>query len=198
MTFKLTLERLPVRLETEVGSIAEAVGLLQEQDSTIHQMIAIADELSSAGETTATPPTTEAPRRGRKPKDKTPEAPSPVQVPPAAAPGIQPPAFVAPPDTTPNVNGIPAFLDRTQQAAPPPPPAPPPAPVAPSGILAGKIIANLDQRKAASPDNGKSLADWLGQCGLTQPGASYDEAIAVVRMTTDDKLQAIATNLGVA
>lgn len=196
MTFRITLERLPLRLDFEVGSVAEGVAILQEQDSQLRQLVSIADDMAGNAEGTPTeaPATGAEPaKRGRKPKASQPDpstatAPPPLAVPPVAAPPV------APVDTSPAADGgIPPFLQRA--AAPPPPP---PAPPAPSGILAGKVIANLDQRKTATPDGGKGLADWLAQCGLVQAGASYDEAVAVVRMTADDKLVAIAGQLGVA
>lgn len=203
--FRITLERLPLRVDFEAGSVAEAVAILQEQDTALRQIVSLADDMAGNTEQPATGeadkgdgagPTKGKP--GRKPKDKsqpdpsTATAPPPVAVPPAA-PTLAPAAD----------DGIPPFLQRTAEApaaaAPPPPPAPPAPPVVPpSGILAGKVIANLDQRKAGTPDGGKSLADWLAQCGLVNPGESYDAAIAVVRMTTDDKLAAIAGQLGVS
>jgi hypothetical protein len=204
--FRITLERLPLRLDFEAGSVAEAVAILQEQDTQLRQIVAIADDMAG---TTNEAPTTEADkganaepaRRGRKPKANQPDpstaqAPPPAPVPAPAAANLAIPAD----------GGIPQFLQRTAETAPaaaapppPPPPAPPAPPVAPpSGILAGKVIMNLDQRKAASVDGGKVLADWLAQCGLVQAGASYDEAIAVVRLQGDDKLAAIAGQLGVA
>lgn len=195
--FRITLERLPLRLDFEAGSVAEAVAILQEQDTQLRQIVAIADDM--AGTTNEAPEVdkganAEPARRGRKlNKDKSQPEPSTAQAPPPAPI----PTTVLPAD-----GGIPPFLQRQNDAAPvaPPPPAPPVAPPAapPSGILAGKVIANLDQRKAASPDAGKSLADWLAQCGLVQAGASYDEAIAVLRLLGDDKVTAIAGQLGVA
>lgn len=194
MTFRITLERLPLRLDFEVGSVAEGVAILQEQDSQLRQLVTIADEMAGNTEQ-AEAATTEPAKRGRKPKANQPDPSTATAPPPLAVPPVAP-SLAIPAD-----GGIPEFLRNQAPAAPPPPPAPPAPPVAvapPSGILAGKVIANLDQRKAASADGGKVLADWLAQCGLTQAGASYDEAIAVVRMTADDKLAAIAGQLGVA
>jgi hypothetical protein len=204
--FRITLERLPLRLDFEAGSVAEAVAILQEQDTALRQAITIADELAGNGEqptageadkgTNAEPA-----RRGRKPKNQpdpsTATAPPPVAVPPAA-PATPAPELAKQVAEAAATGAIPEFLRAPAAAAPPPPPAPPAPPVAPSGILAGKVIANLDARKAGSPDGGKSLSDWLAQCGLVNPGESYDAAIAVVRMTTDDKLAAIAGQLGVS
>lgn len=129
-------------------------------------------------------------------------APAPIPVPPVATAA---PA-ATPPDTTPNANGIPNFLDRTGNAAPPPvppavaPPVVPPAAPVPGGVLAQKIVADLKRRAAGSPDQGKGLVDWLAGpgIGLVVAGASFDEACAVINMTTDDKLQSVAGLLGVA
>lgn len=216
--FRITLERLPLRLDFEAGSVAEAVAILQEQDTQLRQIVAIADDMAG---TTTEAPTTEADkganaepaRRGRKPKANQPDpstaqAPPPAPIPapatPPAAANLAIPADLAKQNAEAAANGtIPDYLRSQAPAAaappPPPPPAPPAPPVAPpSGILAGKVIMNLDQRKAASVDGGKVLADWLAQCGLVQAGASYDEAIAVVRLQGDDKLAAIAGQLGIA
>lgn len=108
----------------------------------------------------------------------------------------------------PKDDGIPESLRRTTPAAaaPPPPPllpsAPPVVPAAPAappvGVLAQKVIADLDNRAKGSPDGGAALADWLAQYSIVVKGATYDEAISTVRLTPDEKLTAIAGALGVA
>lgn len=122
------------------------------------------------------------------------------------------PAPIAPP-AAPTDDGIPESLRRAppapaapEAAAPPPPPllpaAPPVAPAAPAappvGVLAQKVIADLDTRAKNSPDGGAALADWLAQYSIVVKGATYDEAISTVRLTPDEKLTAIAGALGVA
>jgi hypothetical protein len=190
--FTITIQRNPISVAFEVGSLSEAIGVLEQEDSQIRKIGAIADDLvtPAAAETAGEGGETEAKKRGRKPKANTPD-PATAQA-PAPAP--------TPADPTPGPNGLPAFLDRTAQAAPPPPPPPPPAPPAapPSGILAGKVIANLDQRKATTADGGKALAEWLVSYGLVNAGSSYDESIAALRLMPDDKLAQVATALSVA
>ncbi len=213
--FKFTITRAPVALECEVGSLGEAIGLLQAEDTSIRTLIATADDLNSSnGEAQAAPsgdaPATAAePPKQRKPrgsnKDKgdpaTATAPAPVEIPTAAAPAA------APVNTAPGPSGVPAFLDRTSEAAataaapPPPPPAIPAAPPAPpaappSGVLAGKVIAELDKR-AEAPGAADALAGWLAQCGLVKAGTTYSDAIDAVRMLADDKVAVVAGQLGV-
>jgi hypothetical protein len=204
MTFKIIVERMPLRVEFEVGSLSEAVAALQEEDTQIRRIGSIADELNG---TTAISSGTvaegeqgqgETPRRGRRSnKDKstgpdpaTASAPAPLPV-----PGETPP--VTP--TAANEPDIPPSLDRRAPPPPPAPPAPPPAPVVPpSGILAGKVIANLDGRKEKSADGGAALVTWLAGAGVCQDGVSYDEAVAVVRLMKDEQLGGIATALQIA
>jgi len=194
MTFKITVERLPLRVEFEVGSIAEAVGVLEQEDSQLRKIGSIADELNgnAPGQDVAAP---EAPKKPRgRPAKNTPDpatavAPAPLPV-PTAVEGLEIPAALKR-DAN---NSAPAV------AAPPPPPPAPPAPsiVPPSGILAGKIIADLDKRKAGSADDGAALVTWLASANVVQAGASYDEAVAVVRLMRDEHLAGIATALSVA
>lgn len=118
-----------------------------------------------------------------------------------ASVAIDPAPMPAAPAPIPADDGIPEALRRVPAppalvAAPPAPPAPPAAP--PTGVLAGKIIAALDVRKAGTPDNGKSLADWLASCSVVTPGVTYDAAVAALRMTTDDRLKPIAEALEIA
>jgi len=97
---------------------------------------------------------------------------------------------------------IPTFLQReTAPAALAPPPllpAPPLAPLPPSappvGVLGPKVVAAFELHRVGQPDGGQGLADWLAATGLTQKGATYDEACRVVLMTSDSKL----TELGIA
>lgn len=155
---KVTLSRSPLGLEFEVGSVEEALGILQDSKAKFIEVLDLANELSSASpddtsETSATTAaatseTAAAPAskpRGRKPKNQpdpaTASAPAPAPVPaaaPAAAPAVpSAPAAPTPPlATAENSNGIPAFLDRKDPAAAvnqvPAAPAAPPPPVLPS------------------------------------------------------------------
>ena len=211
MTFKIIIQQMPISAEFEVGSLSEAVGILQEQESEIRKLGEIANDLNggpaSEGQGEATNAAGEAAppkRRGRPAKGADPataQAPAPLPIPGATPP----PAPAA--DMTSTDGGIPPGLrrDPATNTAPamvaplaPPPPPPPPAAAPPSGMLAGKIITNLDQRKAATADNGKSLADWLAQAGLVVSGSTYDEAVNALRLITDDKLTKVAELLQVA
>lgn len=209
--FKITLQRLPATIEFEAGSISEINGILQQEDTELRKFITIADELSASNgsqEDTqeAVPDAPKESKRTRGPNKNKPAAeataPAPMPVPDAPTTATT----VLPPNELPGADapaladdGIPEALRRVP--APPalvaPPPPPPPA-APPSGILAGKIIAELDTRKATTADNGKSLAEWLGACNVVTPGVTYDAAIAAVRMTTDDRLHGVAIGLGLA
>lgn len=231
MTFKITITRAPLAVEFEVGSIAEGVAILEQEDTQIRKIGSIADTLSGGAapegdgaQSEATSGGEQPAKRGRKPKNQ-PDPAAASAPPPAPIPGqAPPPAAPAAPVAPTGQDGPPAFLDRSNPnnvvtgngsaapvplaapptppaaSAPPPPPPPPPAPpvAPPSGILAGKVIANLDQRKATTLDNGQQLADWLAAYGVVNKGASYDEAVSVIRLMGDDKLGQVATALQVA
>ncbi len=217
MTFQITLSRPPAAASFEVGSIAEAVAVLQQEESALLSLFKVADGLNGPSE----PAAPEAPggvesgtaesngskpaRRGRAPKEAV--APAPIPVPSAAPAAPVAPAAPTPPVAPPNLqegaNGIPAFLDRSLQT--PTPPAPPPllpnAPALappPTGVLAAKVVAELERRAKGAPDQGKALADWLAACGLTVPGMSYGDALAAVAFISDDKLATVAGQLGVS
>lgn len=220
--FTITVERTPLRVAFEVDSLDVAINILADQDAQLRKIISTADELNdttglssgtaSGGETLAIQTggervdeakaedaKTEAKKRGRPAKDKT-QDPATANAPaPVAIPGVGV-------DLTPNANGIPAAFDRTATAAtaaasppppPPPPAAPPPPPAPPSGILAGRVIENLNARNAGSADGGASLATWLAAYEVVAAGATYDEAIAAIRLMPDDKLARVATALEV-
>ncbi len=209
MTMNATFKRPSMALEMEFGSLKELAGYIQEEGTALatifgDDMELVVKALSGGGEPEAASggeaeqPATKG-RRGRPvkaangPDPATAAAPAPLPIPPAAAPPTAP-------DTAPGANGIPAFLDRTAAPPAPPvaPPPPPPAPVTPpSGILAGKVIANLDTRKATTADEGKSLVDWLAASGIVNAGSSYDESIAAIRLMGDDKLAGVAVALEV-
>ncbi len=214
--FTFTIRRAPVELTCEVGSIAEAIGILQTEDTTVRTLIATADDLNgSNGEAQAAPsgdapaaaaeaPKPRKPRGSNKDKGDPANAAAPA---PEAIPGTATAAPTAPVNTAPGSNGLPTFLDRTSEAAataaapPPPPPAIPAAPPAPpaappSGVLAGKVIAELDKR-AEAPGAADALAGWLAQCGLVKAGTTYSDAIDAVRMLADDKVAVVAGQLGV-
>ena len=166
------------------------------------------------GETNAAPVETAAQKKKREKQEKedakaASEARRTETIPPAAPPPIPPtpPAATAAIDTTPNAGGIPNFLDATKQAAaappvppvaPPPPPAPPAPPVPPAGVLAAKIIPHMEGIAATQTDGGKAWVDWLASSGIVVPGATFEEAMKVIRMQSDEKLAPIASALGIA
>lgn len=214
MPFTVKLMRSPLAVEFEVGSIEEGLGILQDSKDKFRELLEFSSELGGNvddGVTTTLTPSSEqgeaAPaggKRGRKPKAAAEAtAPAPIAVPDAAPP--TPPAPAAPVDTTPNANGIPAFLDRTA-AAPPPPPllpsAPPVAPPAatPAFILGNKIADDLQKRLDGSADKGAALQAWLMPhvTAITVPTATIDEVIAVIRFTADDKVAHLAQPLGIS
>lgn len=212
MDFKWTLSRPGIALEFETGSIAEAVGLMQEEGSKISEVFGFTmgganQGVVGTGEPTGEPsgePTGEPsgePVKTRKPRASKVEAvaPPPLPVPAvpvsAAAPTVPTPSTTAatlpPNELAPNSNGIPAFLDATLPA-PPVAPAPPPV-----GVLGPKVVAKLEQHREGKADGGQALADWLAAAGLTIPGKTFDEAVRVVLMTSDEKLRGVAEAFGV-
>lgn len=212
MPFTVKLMRNPIGVEFEVGSVSEALGILQDNKEKFLELLAFSNDLGGGDETvttTLTPTSGEtaadAPKRGRGKGKAAAEAvaPAPIAVPGAAAPPA-PPAPAAPVDATPNANGIPAFLDRTAAAAPPPPPllpaAPPVVPDAPKLVLGNKIADDLQKRLDGSADKGAALQAWLMPtiAGLIVPTATIDEAIAVLRFTADDKVAHLAAPLGIS
>lgn len=218
MPFTVKLMRNPIGVEFEVGSVPEALGILQDNKDKFLELLAFAGELGGNGDdavtTTLTPtggetaaePAGSKPGRKKKnqPDATTATAPAPLPVPGAAAP----PAPPVPVDTTAGDNGIPKFLDRTAPAAaaPPPPPllptAPPVAPAAaPAFILGNKIADDLQKRLDGSADKGDALRAWLMPhvtAFVALPTATIDEVIAVIRFTEDVKVAHLATPLGIS
>lgn len=193
MTITVKIQRNPLSVEFEVGSPSEAIGILEEHRTEWLELLAFSsaldEESAAAGEANqinaAVPAAPEPTRRGRKPKSVTASAPPPMPIPTA-------PEAAAPPVPD---GGIPPFLKReAAPAAPVAPAAAPPPPPVPNGVMAGKIIAALDAR-ATDDANKKALADWLASAGVVMSGATYDECVAVIRMTTDDKLGPVAAAL---
>jgi hypothetical protein len=208
---KFEFKRPAMSVSGEVGSLSELIGALQEEGSSLTKMFGSDMELmlQSLGDTTAlgtgtvaetneqTAETTD--KKERKPRG--PNKPKVEMQPPNAPPPI-------PVDMTPGANGIPAGLARDPAtntapamaaAAPPPPPPPPPAPpVPPSGVLAGKIIPHMEDIASKSPDGGKAWVDWLATSGIVVAGATFEEAMKVIRMQSDDKLKPVADALGIA
>ncbi len=185
-----------IEVEFETGSIGEAFGIFNDNTTELGKMFG-PELMNSAsnlalnigeGEATGNP---EVPKE-RKPrgpnKNKEAVAPAPLAILGADAPPIAQATFD---------DGIPEGLRR---AAPPPLPVAPPAPPAapPTGILAGKIAAELDRRATGAADGGQALADWLATSGITIRGATYAEAVTVLRLQADEKLGSIATALGVS
>jgi hypothetical protein len=198
-----------MEVEFETGSIAEAHGIYQDSGSALGEMFG-SETIGRAVETATriegpagfVPSVeTDAARKKREKQERknaadpsTANAPAPLVIPGADAPPIAPAAAGILDD------GIPEALRRTA-AAPvtPPPPAPPAPPAAPpTGILAGKITAELDKRATGAADGGQALADWLATSGITIKGATYAEAVTMLRLQADEKLGPIAQALGVA
>lgn len=210
MTFTVKIALQPFEVAFEAGSIAEAVAILTEPDNELSKLAALANGTATddGDEQPETAPTAEKPapaKRGRKPK----AAPEAVAPPPMPVPDAAPPMSVtapAPVATAPAVDAgpIPAFLDRSQGALAPPPavPAPvaAPAPAAPPpvGVLAPKVVAELNRRKEGQPDGGAGLIAWLAGAGLVVPSATWDEAILCIQFLDDAKLGPVAGGLGVA
>ena len=174
------------------------------EDADIPEKLEI--ELDASQEAASATP--EAPKkRGRKSKNQ-PDPATAVAPPPAPVPDApSAPAAPAPVDTTPNANGIPAFLDRAP--APPAPaattapvatmaPPPPPAPKPPVGTLAPKIVAELRTRATGTPDGGAGLVAWLAGAALVVPNATFEEALECLQFLTDEKLAPVATALGIS
>lgn len=211
MDFKWKLSRPGIELEFETGSISEAAGLLTDEGSTIAEVFGFTMGTPKVQVEQGTVAEIEkVPRKPRAPKVEA-VAPPPLPIPtatPTATPLPIPPIPTATPTATlpPNTlsgaadGGIPAFLDRTKDIAPPPLspppllPSPPVAPTAPTpppvGVLGPKVVAHLDTLRVGKEDGGQALADWLHASGLTQKGATYDDACRVVLMTSDEKLNA--------
>lgn len=126
---KVTFKRASVEATTEVGSFSELAGLIQDESSTLMKIFG--DDMETVIQRLSVPsgaaPTTEANAPGnvetdaqRKKREKaearekaaaltaTAVAPDPIPVP--TAPPLVP---TSPVDTTPNANGVPAFLERT-------------------------------------------------------------------------------------
>lgn len=213
MPFTVKLMRSPIGVDFEVGSISEALGILQDNKEKMRELLEFSSELGGGQDDTVTTTITpsggetaaEPAKRGRGKGKAAAEAvaPAPIPVPDAAPPA--PPALAAPVDATPNANGIPAFLDRTKDAAPPPPPllpaAPPVAPAAaPAFILGNKIANDLQKRLDGSADKGATLQAWLMPhvTAFAIPTASIDEVISLIRFTTDDKVAHLAQPLGIS
>lgn len=209
-----------IETEFETGSVAEAHGIFTDSKTALAELfgntlmagvsglalIVGGDTGEAQGEQTGSGETgaveTEKQRKARERKEKKnnndpagASAPDPVTIPGTEAPPTAP----ATAD-----DGIPEALRRTAPpaaaVAPPPLPVAPPAPPAapPTGVLAGKIAAELDKRAVGAPDGGQALADWLATSGITVKGATYAEATTVLRLQPDEKLAPIAAALGVA
>lgn len=203
MTFKWTINLPPfqnvadnievthagITLEFETGSIGEAHGIFSDNGTAIAETFGNllrnrATAIDGAGEPIGSGGAAEAPavKRGRGPNKPKPEAIAPA---PLAIPGTE-----APP-TAPVAD--PLDIPEALRRLPPAPPAPPP-----TGILAGKITAELDKRATGAADGGQALADWLATSGITVKGATFAEAVTVLRLQADEKLGPIAQALGVA
>jgi hypothetical protein len=139
--------------------------------------------------------------------------PAPPPLPVAPPMPVVPPATPVPnPGTGQDGMGVPDFLKRTADPvpnvaasntdapppAPIPPPVAPPAPTPPVLVLGPKIADRLAASKPGPADSASWLT-YLFNLGVI-PNAektTFDEAVAVVRHTADEKLQAVASHLGV-
>lgn len=212
MAFKVTVKLPPIAVEFDAGSLAEAHSILSAENTALQALFAdfsgdalggAANETSTAAVTTeaaATAPKTRGRPKKNQPDPSTATAPPPAPV-PAAAPPVGTDPVTAPP---PADGGIPPFLARNPApaapapaVAPPPPPAASPPIAPPASRLAAPIIADLKNRANGAADKGQSVADWVATTGLVVKGATFDETIAVLQFQTDDKLQPLATALGV-
>lgn len=213
MTIRVRLTPTSHHVEFDIGSPEEGISFVEENTTGFQRLLDVLGRLPRA-EIEALGGNEGAPAAGEPIKERKPRGPNKPKVDavapaPLAVPGAAPPIPPTPLNTAENANGLPAFLDRSNpaavaNAAPPPPVAPPappapPAPAAPpSGVLAEKIIANLDKRKAGTPDNGQSLSDWLAAYGLVTKGATYAEAISCLRFISDAKLEPLLAPLEIA
>jgi hypothetical protein len=216
MDIRVTFKRPSVEAQTEVGSFAELAGLLQEESSTLVKIFgtdmesvieSVTGEKQEATQAEAAPAIeTEAQRKKREKKEaalKLAVAPAPL---PVSATGT-----TLPPNTLniPADGGIPPFLQRTAETAPPaaetapilapaaPPPPPPPAAAPPAaGPITEKVVAELI-RRGAGPEEQKALVTWLAGPGiaLVVAAATFDEAMACLRMKGDVKLGALLAPL---
>jgi hypothetical protein len=215
MSLNVTFRRASIEAAMEFGSLKELAGYVGEECVLLTKIFGDDMEIVVKGlsdgtaiasgtvETETAAEGTTGKKRGRPAKGADPA--TAAAPPPAPIPGATPsaPAAPAPDLVAQNAaagGGIPDYL---KAAAPPAPPAPPPAPAAPvlppSGILAGKVIAALDAR-AANDDAKTQLVAWLASphFSLVTANATYDEAVAAIRLMPDDKLGSVATGLAVA
>ena len=170
-----------IETEFETGSIGEAYGIFTDNKTELGQMFG-ADVMASASALAMTAgggDTEEAAPEGDQPTAKKERKKRNGGGDPSTA-------------TAPEPIAIPPL--------PPAPPALPPVPpgAPPTGVLAGEIAAELDKRATGAADGGQALADWLATSGITVKGATYAEAIEVLRLQADEKLGPIAGALGVA
>jgi hypothetical protein len=202
---KVTFKRASMEAETDFGSLSELAGALQEQGAALIQMFGSDMEavITNLGGTVAPAETNEQTSEASDKKERKPRGPNKAkEVVPPTAPAPIPVGTV---DMTPNASGIPAGLARDPAtntapalAPPPVPPAPPAPPVPPSGVLAGKIIPHMEGIAASSTDGGKQWVDWLAASNIVVAGATFEEAMKVIRMQPDEKLAPIASALGIA
>jgi hypothetical protein len=224
MTFKIKIARAPFEVEFETGSISEAIGALEAENTNLARLFAIdlsggseADEPEQAAPTVATETAPAAAAaagkgRGRPRKNVEATAPAPIPTPDAPLAPVLPtttqsigptPATVLPPNQLAPTDGlaIPPFLDRASPAAvvnqPPVPVAPPPPPAPPIGVLAQKVIAHIEKAAPDKPSQDGWVA-WVASTGLTIPGATFAETIDCLRFIDDTKLAPVAAALSIA
>lgn len=196
MDFKWTLSRPGIELEFETGSIKEAIGLLEQEGTSISEVFGF--NLGGQGHAAEQPQTAAEEPKTRKPRTPKEAAVAPAPLPVPTATTLPPNALNGAGDLAPAADGgIPPFLARTPplptSSSPPLAPTPPPV-----GVLGPKVVLALNALKEGKPDDGQALADWLAASGLTIKGANYDAACRVVLMTADEKLKGVAEALKIA
>lgn len=200
MTYLIKVTPNGATVEFEVGSLAEAVEILTENENTLTRFLGIRVNQGGEGTQDGGGSPEQAPRRGRRPKATGADAAPAPASPAPATDGLEIPPFL---DRRPGA-GAPAPIPTSpvaQAPAPAPVPAAPPAPpaAAPGGVLAPKVEAEL-KRRGTDPVAQKSLVEWLAHPatgGLVISSATFDEACQCIRFMSDDKLSNVAKALQV-
>jgi len=197
MTFKLTVQQSPLKIEFEAETLTEALAILVNEKSTLDSIfVSIGVREPATGEEAAAETGTKRPRRTKAQIAADEAAAAAAPVPPAPAALAPPPPPPAPAPVAPAPIPVPAAPPPPVQVAPPPP-----APVAPpaSSALKDKFIEVLKQKRDASIDKGQALAEWMagGSAPLVTKGATFDEALSVLMFESDAKIAPYATALGV-
>jgi len=199
MNFQFTIEQNPLEIQFDAESINEGLKVLLDNESEISrafdQFSGDSDDESDEQDSGDDKPKK---RRRRTKAQKAADDAAEAAAPPVPIEPVEPVTASAPPPVPVPSDGtvapeiaIPPALQRT--AAPPPPPEPVAAPVE---TLGAKVIDYL--KKRAVDDAAKTKwAEWLAASDIVVKGATFDESLAVLQFTDDDKIAPIATALGV-